>query len=339
LMKAYVINAPGAPDVLTLTEKPLPTLQPDEVLVHNRFIGVNFVDTQHRAGLYYPMQFPFIPGVEAAGVVAAIGSDVTDFHIGDRVASAGHMGGIYADYTPIPQKRVVPVPDGLSLEQAAAVLMQGLTAYVLLHDVYPLQADQTVLIHAAAGGVGSLLVQMARYIGATIIGTTSSAQKLDFIRQIGAHHALVSTDASFEQNVLDLTSEGVHVVYDGVGGTLVDPSLNVLRTRGVLVEYGQSGGAPQPIDLARLSGITGSKNRGTLWVTWASASDYLTRTEDLQRCASVVFDLVMQGCVQPHIAAVYPLEEAAAAHRVLESRTTMGKVLLRVESVLGASYA
>lgn len=331
-MKAYVMTAPGGPEALTLSERPLPSLRPDEVLVRNAFIGVNFVDVQHRAGLYYPMQYPFIPGVEAAGIVAAVGAEVSDFRIGDRVASAGHMGGIYADYTPIPHNRLVRVPDALTLEQAAAVLMQGLTAYVLMHEVYPLKAGESALVHAAAGGVGSLLIQMARRIGATVIGTTSSAQKLDFIRQMGADHALLSTDSMFEQRVLDLTGgDGVHVVYDGVGGTMVDPSLNVLRTRGVLVEYGQSGGAPQPIDLTRLSGITGTKNRGSLWVTWTSASDYLTSTDRLRACAQAVFDMVIEGYVQPSIAGVYPLAEAAQAHRLLESRATMGKLLLRVE--------
>ena len=331
-MKAYVITAPGAPNTLTLSEQAVPNLRPDEVLVHNQFIGVNFVDTQHRAGLYYPMQCPFIPGVEASGIVTAIGSDVTDFQIGDRVASAGYMGGIYAEYIAIPQNRLVTVPDGLSLEQAAAVLMQGLTAYVLLHDVYALKENETALIHAAAGGVGMILVQMARHLGATVIGTTSSAQKLDFIRQIGAHHALLSTETDFEQAVFDITAqEGVHVVYDGVGGSLVDPSLNVLRQRGVLVEYGQSGGQPQPFDLTRLSGITGSQNRGSLWVTWASSSHYLTSTQALRTAANRLFEMVMQGCVEPHIAGIYPLADAALAHHLLESKATMGKLLLKVE--------
>ncbi len=300
-MKAIIVYEHGSPDVLQLRDVPIPEPLPDEVLVHNHFVGVNFVDTQHRAGLYYPVALPLIPGTEASGVVAAVGSDVTDFHVADRVAYAGYMGGNYAEFTRVPHDRLVSVPDAMSLEQAAAGLLQGLTAYVLAHQVYPLQAGEVALIHAAAGGVGLLLVQMAKQLGAIVIGTTSSAQK-----------ALLS------------------VVYDGVGGSMFEKSLSVLRTRGYLVAFGLANGRPMPFDISRLSGITGTKNRGSLFVTWASINDYMTTAEHLRACADAVFGAVLRGQLHLHLTGVFPLEQAAQTHLLLESRATSGKMLLKV---------
>lgn len=330
-MKAIVIAQHGAPEVLRLSDVPVPEPRADEALVQNRVIGVNFVDTQHRAGLYYPIALPLIPGTEASGVVAAVGAKVTDFHVGDRVAYAGYMGGNYAEYTAVPQDRLVPVPDTLSFEQAAACLLQGLTAYVLTHQVYAVQPSDHVLIHAAAGGVGSLLVQMAKQLGAVVIGATSSAEKAAIVSQLGADHVIVSTHTNVADATLRLTGEqGVHVVYDGVGGPLFEQNLSVLRTRGHLVLFGLSSGQPMPLDVSRLSGITGTNNRGSLSVTFASANDYLTEVDQLRASAGAVFDAVVRGQLQLRITGVFPLEHAAQAHRLLESRATTGKLLLQV---------
>ena len=330
-MKAIVIAQHGAPEVLQLSDVPIPEPRPDEALVQNHVVGVNFVDTQHRAGLYYPIALPLIPGTEASGIVAAVGAQVTDFHVGDRVAYAGYMGGNYAEYTAVPQDRLVPVPDALSFDQAAASLLQGLTAYVLTHQVYTVQPGDHVLIHAAAGGVGSLLVQMAKQLGAVVIGTTSSAQKAAIVSQLGADHVIISTDTDVADATLRLTDQqGVHVVYDGVGGPLFEQNVRVLRTRGHLVLFGLSSGQPMPLDVSRLSGITGTNNRGSLSVTFASANDYLTQAEQLRTSAAAVFDAVVRGQLQLRITGVFPLEHAAQAHRLLESRATTGKLLLQV---------
>jgi NADPH:quinone reductase-like Zn-dependent oxidoreductase len=266
-MKAIIAFRHGSPDVLQLRDVPKPEPLPNEVLIHNRFVGVNFVDTQHRSGSYYPVALPLIPGTEASGVVAAVGSDVTDFHVADRVAYAGYMGGNYAEYTRVPQDRLVPVPNTMPLELAAASLLQGLTAYMLAHQVYPLQSGDVALIHSAAGGVG---------------------------------------------------------------GSMFEKNLSVPRTRGHLVSFGLANGRPVPLDISRLSGITGTKNRGSLSVTWASVNDYITTAEHLRAAADTVFGSILRGQLRIHITGVFPLEQAAQTHLLLESRATSGKLLLKV---------
>jgi len=330
-MKAIIVYEHGSPDALQLRDVPMPEPLPNEVLIHNHFVGVNFVDTQHRAGSYYPVALPLIPGTEASGVVAAVGSDVTDFCVAERVAYAGYMGERYAEYTCVPQDRLVPVPNAMPLEHAAASLLQGLTAYVLAHQVYPLQSGDVALIHAAAGGVGLLLVQMAKQLGAVVIGTTSSAQKALLVSQAGADHVIVPTQADFEDTTMQLTNQqGVSVVYDGVGGSMFEKNVSVLRTRGYLVAFGLANGRPMPLDISRLSGITGIKNRGSLFVTWASTNDYMTTAEHLRACADAVFGAVVRGHLRLHIRGMFPLEQAAQTHLLLESRATSGKLLLKV---------
>ena len=331
-MKAIVVYQYGSPETLEFCNIPVPEPHPHEVLVQNHFIGVNFVDTQHRAGQYYVVPLPLIPGTEAAGMVATIGSEVTDFQVGDRVAYAGYMGGNYAEYTCVPQGRLVSVPDTISLEQAAACLLQGLTAYVFTHRVFALKAGDTALIHAAAGGVGLLLVQMAKQLGATVIGTTSSEQKALIARQAGVDHIIIYTQADFVDATMQFTNQqGVSVVYDGVGGTAFEKNLDVLQSCGYLVLFGQANGQPAPLDISRLSGITGSKNRGSLFVTWASSNDYLTTTEQLRTCAQAVFSAIQHDQLHLHITSVFPLEQARQAHILLESRATTGKLLLQVK--------
>ena len=219
----------------------------------------------------------------------------------------------------------------MPLEQAAAGLLQGLTAHVLAHQVYPLKSGDVAVIHAAAGGVGLLLVQMAKQLGAVVIGTTSSAQKALLVSQAGADRVIVHTQTDFEDATMRLTNQqGVSVVYDGVGGSMFEKSLSVLRTRGYLVAFGLANGRPMPLDISRLSGITGTKNRGSLFVTWVSTNDYMTTAENLRACADAVFGAVLRGQLRLHITGVFPLEQAAQTHLLLESRATSGKLLLKV---------
>jgi NADPH:quinone reductase len=330
-MKAIVVDRHGPPDVLQLRNISVPEPLPNEVLVRNHFVGVNFVDTQHRAGANYPIALPLIPGTEAAGVVAAVGAEVNNFRVADRVAYAGYMGGNYAEYTCVPQERLVHVPDAMPLEHAAASLLQGLTAYMLAHQGYPLQAGDVALIHAAAGGVGLLLVQMAKQRGAVVIGTTSSPQKALQVSQAGADHVIVHTQTDFEEATIRLTSErGVSVVYDGVGGAMFGKNVRVLRTCGVLVLFGLADGKPMPLDISQLSGITGTNNRGSLSVRWASVNDYIATDNNLRSCATIIFDQILRAQLRLHIADVFPLEQAMQAHQLLESRATSGKLLLKV---------
>jgi NADPH2:quinone reductase len=299
------------------------------VLVKNEAIGVNFVDTQHRAGLYYPVALPLIPGIEAAGVVEAVGPLVTEFMVGDRVGYAGYMGGVYAEYTVVPEARLVPVPPTVDAKRAAASLLQGMTAHFLVHDAYPVREGDTVLIHAAAGGVGLLLVQMAKHRGATIIGTVSTAEKAQVAREAGADHLILSPSTDFEMETMRLTDgRGVHAVYDSVGRTTFDKSLNVLRARGSMVVFGLSGGPVPAFDINRLSGITGSGNKGSLFLTFATLNDYAARREDLLRRGKDVLDWIAEGRLTVRLAGTYPLAQAAVAHRLLESREVAGKLIL-----------
>jgi NADPH2:quinone reductase len=240
------------------------------------------------------------------------------------------MGGDYAEWTCVPQDRLVMVPAELSLEQAAAVLLQGTTAHVLTHQVYAVRPGEWVLVHAAASGVGALLAQMAKDLGAPVIGTTSVAQKAALVRQAGADEVIVSTEQDLVTTVHTITAgQGVQVVYDGVGGALFEPSLNVLQARGYLVEFGMAGGRPPLLDVSRLAGITGGPNKVSLFVTWASAGDYLTPADALRTCAAAVFQMVMDGRLRQQVAGVFPLAEAAHAHQLLENRTANGKLLLQ----------
>ncbi len=329
-MKAIQFDRHGGADVLQVVEMDMPTPKAKEVLVRNRAIGVNYVDVQHRQGGYYPVNLPLIPGIEAAGVVEAVGDAVREFQVGDRVAYAGYMGGNYAGYTLVPEDRLVPVPEAIDFEQAAGGLMQGLTAYVLSHWVYPIKQGDWVLVQAAAGGVGLMLVQCARLCGATVIGTVSSASKADVVRGAGADHIVVYTEQDFQAEVMRLTeNRGVQVVYDAVGQTTFEQGMRSLRKRSHMVVYGQtSGSGPLMLDVNRLSGITENSFAGSLTVTWAAASHYIEDRDEFLACARSVFELMADGRLQARIAERMPLERAADAHRMLESRQVVGKVLL-----------
>ncbi|HEY8187232.1 MAG TPA: quinone oxidoreductase [Pyrinomonadaceae bacterium] len=320
-MKAIQVAELGGPEVLKLVDLPVPDPKPNEALVQIEAAGVNFIDVYFREGRY-PAPLPFINGQEAAGAVVAVGSDVTTLRLGDRVAYTGVLGS-YADYAAVPADRLVKIPDELDFTRAAAAMLQGMTAHYLSHSTYPIQSGESVLIHAAAGGVGLLLVQMAKSRGARVIGTTGSDQKAQLARDAGADEVIVYTQKDFESETKRLTeSQGVHVVYDGVGKDTFERDLNVLRPRGYLVLFGGASGAVPPFDLLELT------KHGSLFVTRPSLQHYVATREELEQRSNDVLQGVVRGELKLRIHKTYPLEEAQQAHRDLEGRKTTGKVLL-----------
>jgi NADPH2:quinone reductase len=320
-MQAIQVSQVGGPEVLTLADVPVPTPKPNEALVEIKAAGVNFIDVYFREGRY-PTQLPFINGQEAAGVVVETGSEVTNVQRGDRVAYTGTLGS-YAQHAAVPASRLVKIPDELGFEQAAAAMLQGMTAHYLLHSTYPLKKGETALIHAAAGGVGLLLVQMAKMIGARVIGTVGSQEKAKLARDAGADECIVYTEADFETETRRLTEgKGVEVVYDGVGKETFDKDLNVLRPRGYLVLFGGASGAVPPFDLIKLS------QKGSLFITRPTLGHYTATREELEWRANDVLQWILLGDLKLSIHKTYPLASAADAHRDLEGRKTSGKLLL-----------
>ncbi|GAA4708178.1 quinone oxidoreductase [Phytohabitans rumicis] len=305
--------------MLTLVETPTPEPGPGQVLVRLSATGVNFVDTYHRTGLY-PSVPPFTPGSEGAGTVVAVGPDVTGPAVGDRVAST-NLAGAYAQFAVAPANRVVPVPAEVSDEQAAAALLQGMTAHYLLHDSYPVRPGDTVLVHAAAGGMGLLLTQLATKLGARVIGTVSSPEKEKLARQAGAAEVIGYDDVA--AHVRQVTAdEGVAAVYDGVGHATFDASLASLRVRGTLALYGYASGPVPPFDLNRLA--TG----GSLSLTRPTLAHFIARDDELARRAADVLGWVADGTLTITVGGRYPLAAAPRAHDDLQSRRTTGKLLL-----------
>ncbi len=328
-MKAIVIHHHGGPEMLKVEDVPIPSPEARQVLVNNRAIGVNYVDAQHRAGLNYPVMLPLIPGIEAAGIVEAVGSEVSLFTVGDRVGYAGYMGGNYAEYTSVPEDKLIPIPKDISFDMAAATLLQGMTAHCLANSVYPIRKNDIVLIHAAAGGVGLLLVQMAKQRGATVIGTLSSKEKVELVRSVGCDYVIASTQYDFAAETMRFTNgEGVHVIYDSVGQSTFDQGINVLRSQGYMVIFGLSSGPIPALDINRLSGITGSGNNGSLFLTWATLNDYTARREERLWRAKELLSWIGKGDIRTHIAGAFALGEAVEAHRLLENRDRAGKILL-----------
>lgn len=320
-MKAIQVSQTGGPEVLALVDVAEPKPKPNEAVVQVKAAGVNFIDIYFREGRY-PAQLPFINGQEAAGVVTETGSEVKTFKPGDRVAYTGALGS-YAEYAAVPESRLVKIPDSLDFEQAAAAMLQGMTAHYLLHSTYKLQAGETALIHAAAGGVGLLLVQMAKKIGAHVIGTAGTKEKAQLALDAGADECIVYTEADFEAETRRLTdSKGVNVVYDGVGKATFEKDLNVLVPRGYLVLFGGSSGAVPPFDLITLS------QKGSLFVTRPTLVHYTATREELEWRASDVLGWIADGELKLRIYKTYPLIEAPQAHRDLEGRRTTGKLLL-----------
>lgn len=319
-MRAIEVKKTGGPEVLELVEIPRPEPKSGEVLVRIAASGVNFIDTYFREGRY-PAQLPFIPGQEAAGVVEQLGEGVTGFAVGDHVAWNGTRG-TYAEYACAPARDLLHVPKEMSLEDAAAVLLQGLTAHYLVYDTYRVQRGDTVLAHAGAGGVGLLITQMLKMIGARVITTVSTEEKAELSRGAGADEVVLYTQETFVDAVKRMVPEGLPVVYDSVGKTTFEDSLKCLRPRGLMALYGGSSGAVPPFDLIRLSTM------GSLYVTRPTLKDYVQTREELERRARDVAEWVVEGKLKVRIGHRYSLAEAQQAHIDLQARKTTGKVLI-----------
>src|SRR3989442_359727 len=320
-MKAIRVHAPGGPEALRYDDVPQPAPGPGEVLVQVQAAGLNYIDVYQRTGLY-KVALPFTLGQEAAGVVTALGSGVTEVKVGDRVAYT-HVMGAYAEYAVVPAERVVVLPDGVSTKQGAAAMLQGMTAQYLASTTYALKSGETCLVHAAAGGVGLLLCQIARLRGARVLGTVSTREKAELARQAGADAVILYTEQDFETEVKRLTNgTGVQVVYDSVGKTTFEKGLNCLARRGMMVLYGQSSGAVGAFDPQVLS------QKGSLFLTRPTLAHYIaTRTELLER-AGEVLGWIKSGRQKLRIQHEFPLEQAPEAHGALEGRKTTGTVLL-----------
>lgn len=320
-MKAIQVTQVGGPEVLTFVDLPVPDPQPNEALVQIEAAGVNFIDVYFREGRY-PAPLPFVNGQEGAGMVVAVGSDVTTLRLGDRVAYTGALGS-YAEYASVASDRLIKIPDELDFNQVAAAMLQGMTAHYLTHSTYPIKRGDTVLIHAAAGGVGLLLVQLAKKLGARIIATAGSSAKAQLARDAGADEVIIYTEQDFETETQRLTDgQGVRVVYDGVGKSTFAKDLNVLGTRGYLVLFGGASGAVPPFDLLELT------KHGSLFVTRPSLQHYVASREELEQRANEVLQMIVRGDLKLRIHKTYSLGEAETAHRDLEGRKTTGKLLL-----------
>ncbi|GAA1225736.1 quinone oxidoreductase [Prauserella halophila] len=318
---AIRIERTGGPEVLTPADVETPSPGPGQVLVDVAAAGVNYIDTYQRAGVY-PMDLPYTPGLEGAGTVAAVGSGVTGLTLGDRVAWQGHPGG-YAQRALVPAAVAVPVPDEVPAETAAAVMLQGITAHYLVNSTYPVAEGETILVHAAAGGVGLLLTQLAKAKGARVLGTVSTAEKETLARQAGADEVIRYTDRDFADAVRELTGgEGAAVVYDGVGASTYEASLRCLRRRGMLVLFGASSGPVPPIDPQLLN------SGGSLFLTRPTAADHVATRDELTWRTGELFAAVAAGTLDVRIGARYPLADARTAHEDLQGRRTTGKVLL-----------
>jgi NADPH2:quinone reductase len=321
-MKAIQIKQTGGPEVMELVDLPVPQPKPNEAVVKISAAGVNFIDVYNREGRY-KAQLPLVLGQEGAGVVTAVGSDAGGtVAVGDRVAYTMTLGS-YAEYAAVPADRLVKIPTGVSDRDAAAAILQGMTAHYLVYDTFPLKKGETALIHAAAGGVGLLLTQMAHNIGARVIATVSTEEKAALARSAGADDVILYTQVDFEVETNRFTGgKGVDVVYDSVGKTTFDKGLNLLRPRGMMALFGASSGAVAPIDPLVLL------QKGSLFLTRPSLGNYVATPQELQARAGAVFGMIRDGKLKLRIEHTYPLAEAQRAHRDLEGRKTTGKLLL-----------
>ena len=321
-MKAVRVHAHGGPEVLRYEDVPDPTPGPGEALVKVEAIGLNYIDTYFRSGLYKPAALPFVLGQEAAGTVEALGPGAAGVSAGDKVAYTG-VPGTYAERAAVPAARLVALPSGVTTRQGAAAMLQGMTAHYLASSACPLARGDACLVHAAAGGVGLLLCQIARMRGARVIGTVSSAEKAALAREAGADETILYTTQDFETEVRRLTGgRGVRVVYDGVGRTTFAKSLQCLSPRGMLVLFGQSSGPVPSFDPSVLA------SRGSLFLTRPILAHYTASREELVARATDVLDWIGEGRLRLRMEIEFPLKDAAAAHRAIESRQTTGKVLL-----------
>ena len=321
-MRAVRCDRTGGPEVLYLADLPTPEPGPGQIRIRQDAIGVNFIDTYHRTGLY-PLTLPSGLGQEGAGVVNAIGEGVDRFKVGDRAAYAMGAASAYAEFKVVSAGRAVHVPDGVDARTAAAVLLKGMTAEALLRRVYPVQAGQSVLIHAAAGGVGQLLVQWAKALGCVVIATVGDEAKAAKVASLGADHVILYRSQEVATEVRRITGgDGVSVAYDSVGKDTFEGTLASLARRGMFVSFGNASGAPPPIEAQRLS------RAGSLYFTRPGLADYIVTTEELDASAAKVFAMLSSGKVQVEVGQTFPLADAAEAHRALEGRRTVGATLL-----------
>lgn len=320
-MKAIQINQTGGPEVMRLVDLPTPSPGESEVVVKLDACGVNFIDTYHRTGLY-PVSLPHVLGEEGAGEVAEIGSRVTSFRKGDRVAYCS-ISGSYAEYAAVPADRLVKLPQAMEYQTAAALMLQGMTAHYLVNSTFPLKQGDTCVVHAAAGGVGLLLVQLAKLKGARVIGTASTEEKANLAREAGADEVILYSQEDFAEAVARMTNgQGVEVVYDSVGRTTFEGSLACLKPRGMLVLFGQSSGKVTSFDPSVLS------QRGSLFLTRPSLGNYVADRNSLEARASEIFQLAASKTLKVRVGATFALADAREAHLSLEGRKTTGKVLL-----------
>jgi NADPH2:quinone reductase len=319
-MKAIRVHEIGGPDTLIYEDIPVPSPGPGQAQVRVEAIGLNYIDCYFRMGLY-KTALPFTPGMEAAGAVTAIGPDVTELKVGDRIAYAGPMGA-YAECAVVPADRLVKLPDGVDARSAAALMLQGMTAHYLATSTYALRKGDLALVHAAAGGVGLLLIQIAKMRGARVFGTVSTSEKAALAKEAGADEVILYTEQDFEAEVMRLTDgKGVNVVYDSVAKTTFDKSLNCVGVRGTLALFGQSSGPVPPFDPARLA-------KNGVFLTRPSLTHHTATRAELLRRAGDVLGWVLSGQLRLRISQVLPLREAAEAHRLLEGRKSTGKILL-----------
>ena len=317
------VHEVGGPEVLRYENVEVGSPRPGQVLVRQTAVGLNFIDVYFRTGLYPPPQLPFVPGLEAAAVVEALGDGVRDLQVGQRVAYASPPIGAYAERRLMPADRLVALPEGISDEQAAAMMLKGMTAQYLLRRTYRVQSGQTVLFHAAAGGVGLIACQWAKHLGATVIGTVGSEAKAELARAHGCAHVIRYDREEVVARVREITGgKGVPVVYDSVGQATFERSLECLAPMGMLVSFGQSSGKIPPVDLGILS------QKGSLYVTRPTLMTYTAERADLVASANELFDVVQRGAVRIEINQRFPLHDAAEAHRALEGRRTTGSTLL-----------
>lgn len=322
---AIVMHCTGGPEVLQWEDVNPGQPQAGQALIRQKAVGVNFIDVYHRTGLYPLPGLPAVPGLEGAGVVEAVGEGVTEIEPGDRVAYAGVPPGAYAETRTIPAHRLVKVPDAIDLQTAAGMMLRGMTARYLLKGCFKVEKGTTLLIHAAAGGVGSLVCQWASHLGATVIGTVGSEAKAEMARQNGCHHPVLYTQPSWPRIVWEISGgRGVDVVYDSVGQATFLDSLACLRPMGMMVSFGQSSGSVPPVDLSILA------QKGSLFLTRPSLMTYTERRADLLVHANDLFEVVARGAVHISIGQSYPLKDAARAHQDLERRKTSGSTILVV---------
>jgi len=322
---AIRIHQNGGPDVLRWEALDVPAPGPGEVRLRQTAVGLNYIDVYFRTGLYAAPTMPFTPGLEGAGVVEATGEGVTTLKVGDRVAYASAPIGAYAEARLMPSDRLVKVPDGISDQQAAAMMLQGMTTQYLVRRTYKVQAGETILVHAAAGGVGLMLCQWAKHLGATIIGTVSSEEKAALARANGCDHPVIYTREDFQSRVMEITNgQKVPVVYDSVGVDTFAKSLDCLAPLGMMVLFGQASGPVPPFELGTLAA------KGSLFITRPTLFSYTAKREDLVSTADELFDVVGKGVVKIAVNQTYALADAAQAHRDLEARKTTGSTVLLV---------